>query len=342
MIAQLITFLNEIGLSDIQTNIYQYLLTHKFGIINEIKSELNYSYTQVYHNLQYLEEMQLIESTNDSKPKLYHRKNPKIVLTELLNKKFDSFKEEIIKLDDELKAQESKFGRCVKDISFYHYSNINLAVENFYDLLERAEEEIILTSLPPFLLRKIEPSLYRAYMRGIQIKIYFSLLDFEIITNYLETITDILKRIRVDIIQTEQKTCQVIRYNDEIVNMGNILIDENYLNSIIFKEDDIFHIDGFRSPVAKEAKRYLEILTIIKRMEIEYPEPIKKVLDVIKENDAIKTRDLSSQSKLSGLKLREILEFLISQELIEETVIKEDKAGRPKRVYSIIEKNISS
>ncbi len=49
-----------------------------------------------------------------------------------------------------------------------------------------------------------------------------------------------------------------------------------------------------------------------------------------------------SPPRIGGAKLREILEFLISQELIEETAIKEDKVGRPKRVYSIIEKNISS
>ncbi|MHA2127271.1 MAG: helix-turn-helix domain-containing protein [Promethearchaeota archaeon] len=342
MIAQLITFLYEIGFSDIQINIYKYLLTHKFGTINEIKSELNYSYTQVYHNLLYLEEKKLIESNSDTKPKLYFRKNPKIVLTELLTEKFESLKENVIKLDDELKAQESKFGRCVKDISFYHYSNINLAVENFYDLIEHAKTEVILTSLPIFLLRKLESSLYEAYMRGIRIKIYFSLLDFENITNYLETITDILRRIRVDIIQTEQKTCQVIRYNDNIVNMGNILIDENYLNSIIFKEDEVYHIDGFRSPVAKEAKGYLEVLTIVKRIEIEYPEPIQEVLDVINENVDIKTRDLSSRSRIGGSKLREILEYLIREGLIEEKVITGEKAGRPKRVYSLTEKNISS
>ena len=44
------------GFSDIQINIYKYLLIHKYGTINDIKNELNYSYTQVYHNLQFLEE----------------------------------------------------------------------------------------------------------------------------------------------------------------------------------------------------------------------------------------------------------------------------------------------
>ncbi|MFW9821565.1 MAG: helix-turn-helix domain-containing protein [Candidatus Thorarchaeota archaeon] len=342
MIAKYVSFLNEMGFSDIQIKIYKYLLENRFGTITDIKSQLNYSYTQVYNNLLYLEKKNLIESSSESKPKLYIRKNPRISLTELLNKKFDDFKENVNKLDDELKIQESKFGRCIKDVSFYHYSDSNLAIENFFEILENAQEEIVITSLPPKLLKKLEPSLYEAFLRGIEIQLYFSMLDFEPISNYLDIITDILKRIRIEIIQTEQKTCQVIRYNDEIVNMGNILVDENYLNSIIFKEDEIYHIEGFRSPVAEDAKKYLKILKVIKRIEIEYPEPIKTVLNLIKENIKIKTRDLSSKSKLGGAKLREILEFLINQGIIEELAIKEDKAGRPKQVYSIIEKKLSS
>ena len=330
------SFLKDIGFSDIQIDIYNYFLKHKFGTINDIKTELNYSYTQVYHNLLYLEEKNLVESSTEAKPKIYVRVNPKVALTEIINKKFSNFKKNIEKIDEELKAQESKFGRCLKDISFYHYSDVNLAYENFYNLFETTQKEIILTSLPPSMLKRLEPSLYEAYRRGIKIMLYYSLADFETITNYLEIITDILKKIKVEIIQTEQKTCQVVRYNDEIVNMGNILLDENYLNSISFKENETFHIDGFRSPFAKQAKNYLEVLTIIKRIEIEYPEPIKKILDTIKEAKTIKTRDLSSKSKMGGAKLREILEFLIDEGLIEETVLKGEKAGRPKRVYSII------
>ena len=102
-------------------------------------------------------------------------------------------------------------------------------------------------------------SLYDAYLRGVSIKIYFSLLDFDSYPNYFEDITNILKRIRVELIQTKEKTCQLIRYNDDIVNMGNILLDEFYLNSIIFNEDEVYHFDGFKGPFAKQAKNMLEI-----------------------------------------------------------------------------------
>ncbi|MFW9969559.1 MAG: helix-turn-helix domain-containing protein [Candidatus Odinarchaeota archaeon] len=333
---QIFAFLKEIGFSDIQIDIYKYFLMYKTGTINDIKTKLNYSYTQVYHNLLYLENRNLIESSNGSKPKLFFRVNPKIALTQLVTKKINNLKYDIEKIDEELKAQESKFGRCLKDISFYHYSDANLAYENFHNLFETSQKEIILTSLPPSMLKKLESSLYEAYRKGIQITLYFSLADFEEITNYLEIITDILKKIKVEIIQTEQKTCQVIRFNDKIVNMGNILIDENYLNSIVFKEDEAFHFDGFRSPFAKQAKNYLEVLTIFKRIEIEYPEPIKKILDTINGNNRIKTRDLSKKSKIGGAKLKDILEFLIDEGLIKESTIKTEKAGRPKRVYSIV------
>ncbi|MFX0021771.1 MAG: helix-turn-helix domain-containing protein [Candidatus Hermodarchaeota archaeon] len=336
MNSHILSFLKEIGFSDIQIVIYKYFLRHKTATINDIKTELNYSYTQVYHNLLYLENQKLIESSTESKPKVFFRVNPKLALTKLVNEKIDNFKNNIEKIDEQLKAQESKFGRCLKDISFYHYSDANLAYENFYNLFEASQKEIILTSLPPSMLKKLEPSLYEAYRRGIQIKFYFSLADFEEISNYLELITDILKKIKIEIIQTEQKTCQVIRYNDQIVNMGNILLDENYLNSIVFKEDEAFHFDGFRSPFAKQAKNYLEVLSVVKRIEIEYPEPIKKILDTIKESKMIKTRDLSSISKMGGAKLKDILDFLLDEGLIEETIIKGEKAGRPKRVFSVV------
>ncbi|MFW9901044.1 MAG: helix-turn-helix domain-containing protein [Candidatus Thorarchaeota archaeon] len=337
MNSNILSFLKEIGFSDIQIAIYKYLLMHKFGTINDIKTELNSSYTQVYHNLQYLEEKNLIESSSDSKPKVFIRVSPKVALTELLDEKFSNIKKNIKKLDEEIKTHESKLGRCLKDISFYHYSEVNLAYENFFNLFDITQKEIIMTSLPPSMLKKLEPSLYQAYRRGIKIKLYFSIEDFESISNYLEITTDIFKKIKIEIIQTEQKTCQVIRYNDEIVNMGNILIDEDYLNSIIFKEDQTFHIDGFRGPFAKQAKNYLDVLTVIKRVEIEYPEPIKKILDTITVANTIKTRDLGRKVKISGAKLKEILEFLRNEGLIKEIVIKEEKAGRPKHLYSIIE-----
>ena len=328
-------FLNEIGLTDIQIKIYNYLLTHKFGTINNIKSELNYSYTQVHHNLMILEEISLIESS-DSKPRIYIKINPKIALTELINKKFNAFQENINKLDEELKIQESAMGRCIRDVSFYHYSNLSLAFENYFILIENTLHEIIMSSLPISLLKRLEPALYQAFMRGVQIKLYFSDLDFEKYPNYLEEVTNTLKRTGTEIIQTKEKACQLIRFNDEIVNMGHILIDEDYLNSVIFKEDDVFQVDGFRGPFAKQAKKMLEIKTIEKRIKIGYPRSFKEVLGVIDERNMIKTRDLSKSSGIGGTKLKEILNYLVREGVIKEH-IKSEGVGRPGIYYSIVE-----
>jgi len=328
-------FLSEIGLTEIQIKIYNYLLNHKFGTINDIKNDLHYSYTQVHHNLIILEEKGLIESS-DSKPRIYLKINPKISLMELIDKKYNALNEKLNELDEELKVQDSVVGRCAREISFYHYSDLSLAYENFYLLIESAEREIIMSSLPPSVLRKLEPALYQAFMKGVHITLYFSDLDFETLENYFEEITSILKRIGVYIVQTEEKTCQLIRYNDELVNMGNILIDENYLNSIIFKEDLAFHIDGFRGPFAKQAKNMLEIKTVKNKIQIVYPYPIKKVLTVIEDSNMIKTRDLSKNSGIGGSKLKEILNFLVREGVIKEHIANEG-VGRPGKYYSTAE-----
>ena len=282
-----------------------------------------------------LEEIGLIESS-DSNPRVYLKINPKIALTELINKKFNAFQEKIKKLDEELKIQESEMGRCARKISFYKYSNLNLAFEYYYILIENTLHEIIMSSLPISFLKRLEPALYQAFMRGVQIRLYFSDLDFEKYPNYLEEVTNTLKRTGTEIIQTKEKTCQLIRFNDEIVNMGHILIDEDYLNSVIFKEDDVFQVDGFRGPFAKQAKKMLEIKTVEKRIKIGYPRSFKEVLGVIGERNMIKTRDLSKSSGIGGTKLKEILNYLVREGVIKEH-IKSEGVGRPGIYYSIVE-----
>ena len=100
MNSDIFSILKDIGFSDIQINIYNYLLKHKLGTINDIKSDLNYSYTQVYHNLLYLEEKHLIESSTDSKPKIYINVNPKIALSELIEQKFSNFKKVLTSVEE--------------------------------------------------------------------------------------------------------------------------------------------------------------------------------------------------------------------------------------------------
>ena len=235
-----------------------------------------------------------------------------------------------------IKVQESKFGRCLKDVSFYHYSKVNLAIENFHDLIEIAQKEIVLTSLPIQMIKRLESSLYEATMRGVRLKFYFSFSDFEHERNYLEEISGALKRLRIGIVQTDERTCTVARFNDEIVNMGNIIIDEDFFNSITFKDEEVFHIDGFRAPlVAKQTKAYLDNNSVIKRIEIEYPDSIQNILSVIGKNKSIKTRDLSKKSKVGGGKLKEYLTLLLKEGKIKETVSNEG-TGRPATYYSLI------
>ena len=88
--------------------------------------------------------------------------------------------------------------------------------------------------------------------------------------------------------------------------------------------------------MAENMRSMLTSKSVIKSIQIN-PDPIKNILDVIQEHKSIKTRDLSIESKISGVKLREVLAFLLNEGLIKEEVIKGQGAGRPKRVYSLVE-----
>jgi sugar-specific transcriptional regulator TrmB len=331
-----LTFLNEFGLSDVQIRIYDYLLNNRFGNINQIREEINHSYAVIRDNLRHLENKGLITSS-DGKPKLYFRSNPKLALTEILKQKNNKILEEIDKLDENVQALESMKGVCTRNITFYHHSDIIIGLEHLYDLIDLAEKEIVLSSLPPSLLKKLERALNRAFLKGIKIKLYFSKLDFELIDNYFGLITDILKDIKIEVIENNEKTCRFVRFNDLIVNEGVILVDY-YFNSVLFVDDSYFHFNGFFMPdMAMSVKKMFDAKTCIKSVEIT-PDPIQGILDIIKNQEKVKTRELSIKSKLSGARVREILEFLINEGLIKEEIIKSEKAGRPKYLYSIASK----
>ena len=336
MLKEYLFYLKEIGLSDLQIQIYEYILNNRTGTINEIKEKFNFSYSQVSYNLSVLEEMGLLFSSKSDKNKKYYRIDPKVALNEVLNEKVKDFKKQIEKIDENIKIQESVKGVCVKDINFYHYSDINLAVENYFKLINNATNEIYMSALPPILIKKLEPVLYNAYMRGIKLLLYFSIRDFEIITDYFDKITNILKRIGITIIQTEERTCQFMRYNDIIVNNGLILIDSIYFNTILFIDDEIFHFDGFYGPFyAKESKKWLDIKSVVKKITISSSELVQLVYNVIKENGPINTRELSSKTKIGGGKLKETIKFLLNQKLIEEK-IEQSGVGRPCKIFTII------
>lgn len=87
--------------------------------------------------------------------------------------------------------------------------------------------------------------------------------------------------------------------------------------------------------MADGVRNMLNAKRVIKSIEIT-PELVQNILNVTQDHDAVKTRDLGIKSKIGGAKLREILDLLINQGLIKEEIIKGDKAGRPKRVYSVV------
>ncbi len=330
-------YLRDIGLSEIQIQLYDYIIKQKSGTILEIKEKLNLSYAKVNYNMSVLEDLGLIFSSKSKKNKRYFRIDPQIALTKVLDERMQGFKEQINMIEETVKAEESTMGKCYANITFYHYTDLNLAVEYYYNLIENCKNEIYMSALPPTLLKKLEHAFYKAFLKGIRLVLYFSKEDFDSIDDYFDQITDILKRIQIEIIQTKETTCQHVRYNDMIVNNGVVLIDGKYLNTVLFLNDDIFHFDGFYGTnFVQQSKRYLKVKTIIKRIKIEYPEPFQTVLDILQDKNVISTKELSTKSKIGGGKLREILDYLIKIGKIRENKLKES-AGKPKKVYSLIE-----
>jgi sugar-specific transcriptional regulator TrmB len=331
-------YLRDIGLSEIQIQLYDYIIEEKTGTILEIKEKLNLSYAQVNYNLSILEDMGLIFSSKSKNNKKYFRIDPQIALTQVLDERMKGFKEQISLIQETVKAEESTSGKCYANITFYHYTDVNLAVEYYYKLIENCKNEIYMSAIPPTLLKKLETAFYHSFLRGIRLVLYFSKEDFDSIENYFDQITDILNRIQIEIIQVKERTCQQVRYNDTIVNNGVVLVDGKYLNTILFLNDDIFHFDGFYGTnFVQQSKRYLEVKTVVKRIKIEYPEPFQTVLDIIQDKKNVSTKELSIVSKIGGGKLREILRFFINQGIVQETEIK-GESGKPRKEYTLIKK----
>ncbi|MFX1366510.1 MAG: helix-turn-helix domain-containing protein [Promethearchaeota archaeon] len=329
-------YLRDIGLSEIQIQLYDYIIEQKSGTILEIKEKLGLSYAQVNYNMSILEDMGLIFSSKSKKNKKYFRIDPQIALMKVLDEKTKNFKEQINLIEETVKAEESTIGKCYANITFYHYTDLNLALEYYYKLIENCKNEIYMSAIPPILLKKLEPAFYKAFMRGIKLVLYYSKEDFDSIENYFDQIIDILKRIQIEIIHTKESTCQHVRYNDIIVNNGVVLIDEKYLNTVLFLNDDLFHFDGFHGvDFVQQSKQYLKVKTILKRIKIEFPEPIQTILEIIQNNTKITTKELSIQSKIGGGKLREILDFLIHKGIIKESEIK-GGTGKPRKEYSLV------
>lgn len=329
-------FLVEFGLTDIQIKIYEYLVKNRFGTIEQIKESINKSFAQVRNNLKILKAKNFI-SSSEGKPKLYFRVNPEVSLTALLKQKNRKILDKINKLSEDIEIFESEKGMCTRNITFYHHSDINTGIDYVYKLIENSKTEVILSSTPPSLLKSFESALHKAYLNGAEIKLYYSNSDFETLKNYFERITAILKDVNLTLIETNEKTCRLIRFNDLLVNEGVILADD-YFNSVLFIDDTFFHFNGFHMPnTVQGVKDMLNAKSVMKKVEVT-PEPIQSIIDTISDSGSIKTKDLSSEVKMGGTKLRELLDFLVTKGLIEESIVKAGKPGRPKRIYSVVEK----
>ncbi len=327
----------EIDLPDVQQRIYEQLLVSRRATIDTIKEITGLSYAQVQYNLRALEQRGLIAASKGEKPRMFLAINPTTTLAAILDEKYKTWQESIARLNTELRINEQSSGSCTRRVSFYHYTDHDLAIEYYRDLIREATKEIVMSAPPPLILRRLENSLHEAFLKGIPITIFYSTLDFDSVENYMGQVLDILKRVRVTVVETREKVTQLVRFNDVVVNMGVLLIDGVFLNSIVFKDDVVYHADGFYGQAfVEQAKRFLDILTVEKRIT-ENPVPVRSVLDAIANQGFAKTRDIGTASGISGETLRKILDYLVEQGMIAEEIVRTGQAGRPKKVYQVVE-----
>ena len=281
-----------------------------------------------------MEKKGLILASPASKPKTFSIVNPKKSIADIIDERSKALHETIDKLDEAIRIKHEVRGRCAKDVSFYHYSDIDLAIGKIIALIEAAKKEIVMSAIPPSMIRRIEPSLRKAFLKGLPITLYFSLLDYEEVPDYLDQILNTVKKIRISIVETKERTSQSILYNDAIVNLGDLLVDGANLCAIVFHDDRVYHVNGFYGPLyVSQAKKLLEVKTVLKNIK-EDPEPIRAVIEAIDSHGGeAKTRDIGNASGLSGENLRKVLDYLLQQGTIKEEIIQGNGAGRPKKVY---------
>ncbi|MBN2151120.1 MAG: hypothetical protein JW839_06745 [Candidatus Lokiarchaeota archaeon] len=327
----------EIGLTPVQQHIYEHLLANRKATIDAIKNGTRLSYAQVQHNLRVLEKLGLVAGPLGKKPRVFIPADPKTSLAAILEARYKDWQDSINRLDNELRIRETTAGTCTRRVSFYHYTDPDLAIGHFHALIRDAAKEVTMSAPPPVLLRKLEPALHDAFLRGVDITIYFSDLDFDELTEYIQRVLDIMRRTRVTVVQTREKTTQLVRFNDVVMNMGVVLVDGVLLNSFVFKDDILWHANGFHGQAfVEQARKFLDVLNVEKKIT-ENPAPVQSVIDAIETRGLMKTRDIGNSSGISGETLRKILDYLVEQGIVAETVEKSGKAGRPRKVYQVVD-----
>ncbi|MCF2140281.1 MAG: hypothetical protein K9W44_09535 [Candidatus Lokiarchaeota archaeon] len=319
-----------------QIEIFFLLLTKNSLTISEIQEETSQSYSQTVVNLKYLQKLGLLTVEN-CKPKKVHLFDPKISIQQLIEKKNEYFQQNLEKIEREIKIQTSHFGVCAKEISHYYYSDIGLGIERWFRLIYNAEKSIVLSSLPLKIYKRIEPALKHAFQKGIQIQIYYSRLDFNFENQemeVLEKIMDILQNLRFNLIELEEKTCQNVGFNNQIIQNGFLLIDNIFFNSLGFLDEKVFYIHGFYSKnTVEQITRLFQLKTPKKHIELKYPKVYSKIIQIIQTNqNPIKTRDLSRIIGIGGTKLKQMLDFLVREGEIQKKIVSSTR-GRPAVYY---------
>ena len=332
----ILSFFQNLDLSEIESELYFYILLYGPKTFSEIREYFNYSYSQVRDNLKKLVNAGFM-GINNKKPVSYQAYDFRVVLNEVIEKKINKYNDIMDKLDEEIRIFHSDYGVCDRTITTYYYDNLVLGINRMFEIIKNAKFEIIIGSMPIDLMYHLQKGLKEAVLRGVKVICYYSELDFEEEVKYKEKIMQILSSCRAEIIQTKEKICRVVNYNENLVNEGWLLVDDTYFSNYCFNNQELLLMNGFREPgVVLAVKKMLYNKTMVKgKILTDYPDNVIKVKRAIRANKGISKNKLSQLTGISGSKLKRIITILER----DNSVIKSKKGsgrGRPSYLYSVL------
>ncbi len=343
--------LHEFGFDEHMTSVYLTLVDLGRATIKQVQGALqatqNFSYSQVYHALKKLVSLHAVE-LHKGFEETFSPLSPPLLFEEFRKQKWDKFARLEKELAERYERATRDFGQCTIQSNRFYFSSLELGFKIITErFINNARETIRFLAPPPMLLKRLQWVLMKAYDRGAKVEIHYSDRDFEEMPDYYTTILSICKNFRVHIICRLYRTYDAVAVNDEYTRVGSILIDNHQLISVPYYRVSgadgalDFGIDFFEGffhapEIVGSLVAAFPANPIIQM--IEYVPPRESlILEFLKNNPPTPKHELSTQLRIGGTDLRELLDRLVRFGAI--TIERVPKGtGRPVEIVSLTNK----